>query len=298
MRHKKCSSILTVVGLVVLATAHSAHADGSGAYVHDPSAPSTPGGIEVLATDAGVTIFIGITNTTPGSPGAPGSSEPVNGPDGPACTATPMNIGNASSGWVQAGLEANPGTVPWTVTCDSGYFGIAWVPVDAPGTPDVVVNTPPGPAVDPVAVAQSLLGLVPLPSVSVGANPGVGLAGMPSWFWVDGYDGSALYGSETLGSITVEVEITPERYDWSFGDGANLVTASRGTPYPAVSDIQHTYERASSAAGGGFEVRLEITFSARYRVNGGPWQPLGAIARVFAQDYPVQQVQSVLTAGR
>lgn len=253
--------------------------------------------INVTATDSGVTIFVGITSTTQGSPGNLGSSEPISGPDGPTCSATAMNIGFQSAEWVRAGLEANPDTAPWTVTCDDDYFGIAWVPFDAPGAPDVVVDSLPDAAVDPVAVAESLLAIVPLPPISVGANPGTGLVAMPSWFWVDGYDGSPLYGSETLGLITVEVEITPERYEWHFGDGTSLETGSLGSPYPAVSDIQHTYEQ-SSASASEFALRLDITFSARYRVDGGEWQPLGAIVRSFERPYPVQQLQSVLTAGQ
>ncbi|PKN81925.1 MAG: hypothetical protein CVU47_04940 [Chloroflexi bacterium HGW-Chloroflexi-9] len=209
-----------------------------------------------------------------------------------------MNIGHSSAEWVQAGLDANPDTVPWTVSCDTGYFGVAWVPADAPGAPDVVVNGPPGASVDPLTVAESILGAVPVPPVTVSANPGIGMVAMPSWFWVDGYDGAPLYGAETLGLITVQVEVTPERYDWSFGDGHTLVTNSLGQRFPAESDIQHIYERSSASTGGAFPVRLDITFSTRYRVNGGAWLPLEPIVHSFALDYPVQQLQAVLTRGQ
>ena len=197
------------------------------------------------------------------------------------------------------------------MSCDDGYFGIAWVPVDAPGDPDVVVEVLPEDAVDPEAVAQSLLGLVPLPPITVGANPGTGLVAMPSWFWVDGYDGSPLYGSEALGNTTVEVEITPQRYDWHFGDGGFVSAGSLGRPYPDESDIQHTYEQSSLVAGGQFEVRLEITFAGQFRViteeddgegnivvTVGDWEPLDPMVRSFVAPYPVQQLQSVLTSGQ
>ncbi|RJQ12102.1 MAG: hypothetical protein C4558_02330 [Dehalococcoidia bacterium] len=209
-----------------------------------------------------------------------------------------MNIGNAAAGWVREGLQANPDTVPWTVNCDTGYFGIAWVPVNAPGTPSVVVTEPGAPPVDPIALAASVLGTVPLPPITVGASPGVGLVAMPSWFWVDGYDGSPLRGSRTLGLVTVEVEITPESYRWTFGDGISLETTSLGQPYPIESDVQHLYERSSLSTGGTYDLRLEITFSARYRVNGGAWLPLAPVTQTYARDYPVRQLQSVLTSNQ
>jgi hypothetical protein len=155
-------------------------------------------------------------------------------------------------------------------------------------------------------MAEALLGIVPLPPITVGANPGTGLVALPSWFWVDGYGGEPLSGSDTLGNTTVAVVITPERYDWSFGDGAVLTTESLGRPYPAESDIQHTYERSRTA-----DVQVEITFGGQYQVTTveddgeggtvevvGPWEPLDPMVRTFSRPYPVQQLQSVLTAGQ
>jgi hypothetical protein len=149
-----------------------------------------------------------------------------------------------------------------------------------------------------VAVQASVLGIVPLPPVQVGANPDIGLVAMPAWFWVDGYDGSTLRGSRTLGLITIEVEITPTGYRWSFGDGAVIETLSLGRPYPVESDLQHTYEQSSLSTGGSFDVGLDLTFSARYRVNSGPWLPLEPVVQSYTRAYPVQQLQSVLTSSR
>lgn len=276
----------------------AALADGPEPYNPDPGAPTTTSSVSVVSTATGVTIVISMSATTPGTPDTPGSQQTISSPSGPSCTATAMNIGYASANWVREGAAENPGTTPWGVNCNNGYFGVAWVPVDAPGAPDVVVNTAPTAGVDPAAIAASVLGIVPLPPIAVGANPGVGLVALPSWFWVDGYDGSTLRGSRSLGLIVVEVEITPERYDWSFGDGATLQTTSLGRPYPEVSDIRHVYEQSSLNAGGQYQVRLDITFRARYRANGGAWQPLAPIVQPFTRLYAVQQLQSVLTSSR
>lgn len=284
--------------------------------------PPTPGGgyglrdnrdrVETIVqtTDAGVTIYVGIRSSAPGSPGSPGATTLINTPPSPDCTATATHIGH-ESGWASQGLREHSDAIPYAVNCDDGYFGIAWVPVGVPADPVVVVEVIPEEPTDPRAIAEELLGIVPLPPISLRANPGTGLVAMPSWFWVDGYDGSPLYGSETLGNTTVEVEITPLRYDWHFGDGGFLSTGSLGQPYPAESDVQHTYEQSSLVAGGQFEVQLEITFGGQFRVmteeddgegnivvTVGDWEPLDPMVRSFVAPYPVQQLQSVLTAGQ
>ena len=74
-------------------------------------------------------------------------------------------------------------------------------------------------------------------------------------------------------------------------------TVSLGRPYPQASDIRHSYEQSSLSAGGAFPVTVEISFSVRYRVDGGAWQPLDPISRSFTAAYPVQQLQSVLTGS-
>ena len=150
-----------------------AEAAGPGGYDPDPQSPTASSQISVVSGPDGVTIYIGFVELAPGSDGSPGADDTISLTDGPSCTATPINIGNASVGWVREGLEAHPDTVPWGVNCDNGYFGIAWVPTDAPAAPDVVVGAPPILAVDPVAVQASVLGIVPLPPIKVGANPDV-----------------------------------------------------------------------------------------------------------------------------
>ena len=40
--------------------------------------------------------------------------------------------------------------------------------------------------------------------------PDTGLVALPSWFWIDGYDGTPITASESLGGVTVEVEITAQ----------------------------------------------------------------------------------------
>jgi hypothetical protein len=205
-----------------------------------------------------------------------------------------MNISNATREWFEQEAPLHPGELPWIVRCDNGFFGIVWLPVDtAPADIEIVVVQ--GDSVEPATVAAELRDHVPVPDIGIGVNPTTGLVAVPSWFWIEGYDGAPIVASDTLGDVTVEVEITPTAYRWSFGDGATLDTTSLGQPYPQESDIRHKYEQSSLRVGGAFAVTVEITFSARYRVDGGPWQPLDPITRSFTSAYPVQQLQSILT---
>src|SRR6202521_501924 len=272
-----------------------ARADGP-IYTPDPQTPTTDAQIRVESNNNGVTIYISITNTSSGGSAdvPPVGSGTGGDSSGPSCTASVMDVGLGQLEWLLAESPLHPGDAPWIVQCSDGFFGVTWVPTDANPVDVQVVVGPPAP-IDPVSIAAELRDHLPVPNVAISANPGTGLVALPSWFWIDGYDGAPISSSDTLGGVTVEVQIVPRRYTWSFGDGATLETSSPGKAYPAQSDVQHAYEQSSFGAGGAFAVTVEINFSAQYRVNGGAWQTLDAITRSFRSDYPVQQLQSVLT---
>jgi hypothetical protein len=250
----------------------------------------------VESNDNGVTIYIGIADTSPGGSVDNSSGGVGNGGDYSSwsCTSDVMNIGQASLEWFQEESAKHPGEAPWIVRCNDEFISIVWLPINTDPV-DVVIVVGPAEPVDPVSIAAELRDHLPVPQASISANPDVGLVALPSWFWIDGYDGSPIQASDSLGGVTVEVEISPQQYRWSFGDGATLETTSHGSPYPAESDIQHSYEQSSLATAAGFPVTVEINFSARYRVNDGDWQALEPISRSFSRDYPVQQLQAVLT---
>lgn len=286
--------------LALLLAAAPAAAEPDGGYDPDAGAPRTTTDVTVASGPQGVTIYIESERVTPGTGGGPaaGGGSPGGGGAQPTCQASPVNIAHTSTGWVRQGLSENPGTFPWGVSCDDGSFGIAWVPTGAPGAPSVVAREPPPPPIDPRVVRDAVFRIVPLPPISVGVNPAVGLVAVESWFWLGGLGGGTVRGSATLEGSHVEVEITPVRYRWSWGDGGSLTTASRGRAYPQRSTVRHTYERSSLAAGGSYPVRLSITWEARYSENGGAWLELAPITRSYARSYPVRQLQSVLTASR
>lgn len=289
-------AVVTSLGVVVFSTEISVLADDpdDGIYTPDPDSPTHDSNITVDSNEDGVTIYISIIDTSPGDSGdSPAVSDDNGDASGVSCTADVMNVGLGLLEWLMAESQLHPGAAPWTVNCDDGYFAVVWVPFDTDPADVQIVMGPPVP-VDPISVAQELLDQVPVPDMDISANPDLGLVALPSWFWINGYDGAPITASESLGGITVDVEISPQQYNWDFGDGGTLETTSPGQPYPTESDVQYTYEQSSLDAGA-FRVTVAITFSARYRVNGGSWESLDAIARSFTDDYPVQQLQAVLT---
>jgi len=287
--------VIAAVAAAGLILARSAWADdpGDDGYTPQPDLPQAD--VSVESGPDGVTIYIAVSETSPGSSGDSSSSDTDSSSGGGwSCTADVMNIGNATREWFERESALHPGEAPWVVRCDNGFMSIVWLPIDVEAS-EVSVVVVHGDSVDPASVAAELLDHVPVPAITVGVNPEVGLVALPSWFWVEGYDGLPITASDTLDGTTVEVEITPTSYRWSFGDGATLESTSLGQRYPEESDIRHTYEQSSLSVGGAFPVSVEIIFSARYRVDGGAWQPLDPITRAFTTAYPVQQLQSILT---
>jgi hypothetical protein len=207
-----------------------------------------------------------------------------------------MNIGNATRAWFEDEAPNHPDSTPWVVNCTNGYFDVVWLPNTATDS-SVSVVVVQDDAVDPLLLAADILENVPVPDISIGVNPAPGLVALPSWFWIEGYDGSPIVESVALAGVTVDVEITPTTYAWTFGDGAELQTASMGRAYPQQSEIRHIYEQSSLVASGAYTLTVEITFAVRYRVDGGAWESLEPISRSFTADYPVQQLQSILTGS-
>ena len=69
----------------------------------------------------------------------------------------------------------------------------------------------------------------------------------------------------TLLGQRVDLHIVPSGFGWRFGDGESLSTTDAGAPYPDLR-ITHTYQRK-----GGVAPAVDTTYTATYRVNGGPW---------------------------
>lgn len=232
-------------------------------------------------------------------------------PDGTEITVVPAPriIGWASLTTWEKWMADHPGESPVLVYVDDRFSGVVWIPggagdliFDPVGAEPTAALAIPGnlvEAIDPMDVVQEILGFLPLPAIQVRMNPPLGLVALSSWYWVDGYDGRPFGGSKTIGvgpgAVTIEVRVWPSRYEWSFGDGASFVSQTLGQRYPAESEIKHTYEYSSFTFREGYPVRLTVQFEAEYRINNEPWQPLAPIRQTYGTDYPVQELQTVLS---
>jgi hypothetical protein len=67
----------------------------------------------------------------------------------------------------------------------------------------------------------------------------------------------------------VDVTATATAYRWVFGDGSALTTESPGAPYPAKT-VTHRYADAQVT----MSPHVEVTYAAKFRVNGGGWQDI------------------------
>ncbi|MFN8075898.1 MAG: PKD domain-containing protein [Kineosporiaceae bacterium] len=87
--------------------------------------------------------------------------------------------------------------------------------------------------------------------------------------------------------VDIDVEATPTRFSWSFGDGGTLVTEDPGHPYPAMTTT-HTYK-----ALGHFRVTLATTWSGRYRISGSTeWLPVDGTATVASPPVEVEVIEA------
>lgn len=85
----------------------------------------------------------------------------------------------------------------------------------------------------------------------------------------------------------VELDIRPSSYRWATGDGRALVTDWPGRRWreglPMSSYIRHVYGERTRLA-----TRVDTTWSARYRVDGGPWQPVPGSVTMEGEPSPLR----------
>lgn len=78
----------------------------------------------------------------------------------------------------------------------------------------------------------------------------------------------------SLLGVPVRVRATPVAYRWNFGDGARLVTADPGGPYPRMTTT-HVYHEAGIR-----QLELVTVYRGEYATPDGPWIPIDGTADV------------------
>jgi hypothetical protein len=135
------------------------------------------------------------------------------------------------------------------------------------------VSIPQDSSFDPGPTAARLAAEVPPPDLRIKMNPDKGLVNVPTWFWVEGYDGGTLSAAETVlqehevchtvpvrtpgnglaqlddagrpatrldctttnTTFDVEVRLYPEDFAWDFGDHSS----PRSVPCAGVGDCSN-----------------------------------------------------------
>ena len=181
--------------------------------------------------------------------------------------------------WVQTRPRATP-SAAWTTV--GTLCGLDAVPPGVPAPP----------AVPTMGQIQTAFRQLPFskPRVAIQPAGNVTLVNLPTYFRATWPNDSGLQPGEIsapvqLLSWTVEFKIAPRSYEFHYGDGASSgpVTDAGGV-YPD-GKIRHTYASANRGA----KVTVDSQLSGQYRVNGGAWTDINAVADL--QDEPVTTVQ-------
>jgi len=145
-------------------------------------------------------------------------------------------------------------------------------------------------------VSQALdraIALAPAPGLEV-APSGIGLTGLPSYFWLDRVP-QPISATASAGGIVVTAQAHPTSYVWDFGDGNDLTTTHAGRAWTRwrEGNIEHLYETR-----GRYDIGVEVVWSASWSLNGGPPQSLGNFSTSDSRRYPVQEVVARLVPFR
>jgi hypothetical protein len=268
-RDHRVSVVVLVLALLILPAASAAaqsHEDDQFDF-ESTTVVDTNADAVVVNADAGATVA--------GTAGSGGGS---------GCWLNPVtNIGQAFYDSFKQQLSG--GLTPFFLWCKKDMRGLVWLDTseDDPAT-----------ALDPETIAMHLRDEIPVPNAEIGINPGRGLVGVESWFWLEGYDGSPIEDSTDAFGQLVEVEARVKRYEWSFGDGNTIAARTPGRSYPHRSQIRHVYERSSAGLPSGFPIEVTFAFNVRYRVDGGGWIEIPGISRVAETSYRVRESQAVI----
>lgn len=207
----------------------------------------------------------------------------------PGATSSDLNYVPVGSGAMPGAgsgallISCPPGQSIYAVYDSTGTFQVAMC---TPGA-----SAPAGPNPSPLQLAQEASARQPWPVLQVGINPGTGLTGLASWFWLGGSPQMPA-ATASAGALMVTVRATLIDIIWDFGDGASLSSGTDlGQAFPAASSIRHTYETDTFGRPEGYLVSAFLRYRVTYSVNGGPFAQLGLKARRYTTSYQVNQLQ-------
>jgi hypothetical protein len=257
----------------------AAIAAGTAALLGGLTVPAAADGHSSADPDCGgstvvVTVCAAATSSTPGSFGGSGTPAAHHGQSGsgtPKCTYSKLNPQPPANNLaMQDGKRRGGKGAVYQVWCDSGRFGVVWVPDGA---------APVQPAVDPQMLARRAADSMTLrgPDIASPRAAGRYLVGMPMWMWVD--QTPTTYGPQsaraTTGGVTVTATAKVSSVSWNMGDRTSPVACTGpGTPYTASAgkatspDCGHLYATTPSTPDGRFPLTATSTWTITWHVDG------------------------------
>ena len=90
----------------------------------------------------------------------------------------------------------------------------------------------------------------------------------------------------------VDLDITPASFTWTHGDGTRQVTSDPGRAFQqgvAMSEyVSHRYEDAHVT----MKPKVDTTYSARFRVDGGAWRDVDGTATIPGNSVSLRVVEA------
>lgn len=127
---------------------------------------------------------------------------------------------------------------------------------------------------------------IPLPHLRTIAQPGAKtLVNFDTIFHVEA---EPLRRNLTLLGQRIELDITASSFGWNWGDGHTETTHTPGAPYPDKS-VTHRYLDADTTV----SAQVTVTWTARWRVNGGAWADVPGSVRTTGPAATLRVVEAV-----
>ena len=174
--------------------------------------------------------------------------------------------GESSVAAQTSGGPAPPRDSDWDAVCVRTAIAVGLAPAEfcdstSPASP---VTTTVVPTVTPGLVARAFR-TIDLPASELIIQPPHGrtLVNFDTNFYTEQ---PAFDRTVRLLGRQVDLRIWPSQFRWVFGDGGELPSTSPGAPYPDLL-VTHNYLQK-----GHVSPRVDTTYAARFRVDGGPWR--------------------------
>lgn len=190
------------------------------------------------------------------------------------------------------------GTIP-KYSCVNPVIPSAEATVNLGGTPPPATGAPApqAPTISPVEIATQAWTTQKFakPGASLQPVGNITLPGLATYFEAS-FPAAGLAPGEsvTVTMLGQQVSLRPRsvQYTYHFGDGTSFgPTPNRGGPYP-TGTVRHTYQRKGTVT-----VRIDVTLSGEFSIDGGAWQPIPGTTTVQGtpSTLQVRPLQSRLT---